>query len=68
MIHFPVQLALVLATDALHLSRALYARPTTFLAFVGLVLALSVGLYRRFEMPMQALLRRRLLDRRSTSI
>jgi peptidoglycan/LPS O-acetylase OafA/YrhL len=60
MIHFPLQLLLVLSTDALGLPRAIYYRRSMLLGFVGLVFALGALCHQRFERPLQTYLRARL--------
>ena len=61
MIHFPLQLASVLVVDALGLSRALFYSPFALMVFVVSVLLLGQLVFTRFERPMQAWMRRRLL-------
>ena len=53
LIHFPIQLAVVITTDALGLSRSLFASPVAFLAYLATVTASALLVYRLFEAPAQ---------------
>lgn len=64
MVHFPVQLAAVIAVDALGLKRSVFYSVPALAAFIAAVLGLGYVLHWRFEMPMQAYLRSRLLPAR----
>jgi peptidoglycan/LPS O-acetylase OafA/YrhL len=46
--------------DAIGMPRGFFMRPATFLTYIGLVFLLSYLVHRRFERPMQDLLRRKL--------
>jgi peptidoglycan/LPS O-acetylase OafA/YrhL len=58
LLHFPLQLALVLAVTSFGLNRAIFYSPYVFIGFFGLLFLLSLGTYRYFELPMQRALRR----------
>lgn len=64
LIHFPLQLVLVLGVDALGWSRDIFYRPAVFIAFLLSVAGLALLVHRYFEMPAQSYLRR--LAKRST--
>ncbi|MFL5300571.1 MAG: acyltransferase family protein, partial [Anaeromyxobacteraceae bacterium] len=64
MIHFPVQLVSVILVDGLKLKRAVFYSVPAVVLFVATVLALGFLVFRYFEMPMQAYVRRRLLPPR----
>jgi peptidoglycan/LPS O-acetylase OafA/YrhL len=64
MIYFPFQLVSVILVDGLKLKRAVFYSVPSLVLFVATVLALGFLLFRYFEMPMQAYLRRRLLPAR----
>jgi peptidoglycan/LPS O-acetylase OafA/YrhL len=68
MIHFPLQLAAVTILDALGISRAVFYSVTALLLFVAAVMGVGYVLFSRFEMPMQAYVRSRLLPRRAVSM
>jgi peptidoglycan/LPS O-acetylase OafA/YrhL len=53
LIHFPIQLAIVITIDGLGLSRSLFLSPITFLAYLATVTASALLVYRRFEAPAQ---------------
>lgn len=57
LLHFPLQLAVVLLCGALHWPVPVHSG-LFFAAFIAAVFALSALVYRRFEMPMQSLIRR----------
>ena len=67
MIHFPLQLAAVTVLDALGISRAVFYSVTALLLFVSAVMGVGYVLFSRFEMPMQAYVRLKLLPRRAVS-
>jgi peptidoglycan/LPS O-acetylase OafA/YrhL len=59
LLHIPLQLITMLVISMLGLSFPFYS-PCGFLGYLGVVLVISYGCYVKFEMPAQALLRRRL--------
>ncbi len=68
MIHFPIQLATVTVLDALGISRMVFYSPLALLLFVSTVIALGYGVFTRFEMPMQAFVRSKLLRERPRTL
>lgn len=57
LLHFPVQLAAVIAADSCGLSRDLFLNPLVFLAYIGSVIGGGLLVHRFFEMPAQDRLR-----------
>jgi peptidoglycan/LPS O-acetylase OafA/YrhL len=53
LIHFPMQLAMVIAIDAVGISRRLMMSATALLLYLGFVVFCSLIVYRWFEKPMQ---------------
>lgn len=68
LLHFPLQLAAVLACECLGLERTLFLSPLVFVAFFAALLLLAWGSYTCLERPAQAWLRARLLPPRSPRI
>ena len=66
LLHFPLQLAFVLVIPAASTESAAYDFPWALLAFFAIWFPLSVASYRCFERPAQSVLRRALLDGRSS--
>ncbi len=64
MVHFPLQLAAVMVVEALGVSRAVFYSPLALLLFIASVMAVGQVVFTRFERPMQAWMRRRLLLKR----
>ena len=62
LIHFPIQLAILLAVKQWGLGINFY-NPIAFVGFIGAVILLSIPVYYGFELPMQKWLRGRLLAR-----
>jgi peptidoglycan/LPS O-acetylase OafA/YrhL len=60
LIHFPLQLLLVISVDALGLKRDLFYNPAALLGFMGTVLTLSLYVHRYLEMPAQEYIRHRI--------
>jgi peptidoglycan/LPS O-acetylase OafA/YrhL len=60
LIHFPLQLGILLAAKHFGFIIDFYA-PTTFLLFFSTVVLVSIPIYHLFELPMQHLCRRQLL-------
>jgi peptidoglycan/LPS O-acetylase OafA/YrhL len=58
LIHFPLQIVFAGITDRLGFSRAIYYNPLMFISFVGVLLLISFGSYRLFEVPIQRAIRR----------
>jgi peptidoglycan/LPS O-acetylase OafA/YrhL len=61
LIHFPIELALVIAADALGFSRHIFLQPAVFLSYLTLVVYLGRLTYRRFEIPAQRFIRARMI-------
>jgi peptidoglycan/LPS O-acetylase OafA/YrhL len=61
MIHFPLQLATVIVLDSLGVSRAIFYSLTALVVFISTVMVTGYFLFSRFEMPMQACVRSKLL-------
>lgn len=57
LLHFPLQLGLVIAVDAAGLSRDIFLSPVIFLGFLTLVIGLSLLVHRYFEKPAQLAIR-----------
>ena len=53
LIHFPLQLAIVIVVDRLNLSRSLFFHPIVLVGFLALVIGASLVVYYWFERPMQ---------------
>jgi peptidoglycan/LPS O-acetylase OafA/YrhL len=60
LLQFPLQLAIVIAVDALGYSRMIFLNPLLLCAYVVTVVMISLAAYHWFEMPAQGWLRRRL--------
>jgi peptidoglycan/LPS O-acetylase OafA/YrhL len=58
LLHFPLQIIIVLCVDALGLSRDWLSTTPAFLAYLGIVIGCSLAVYRWFERPAQDLIRR----------
>ncbi|WP_374547573.1 acyltransferase family protein [Rhodoblastus sp.] len=56
--HFPLQLALVVTTDALGLGRELFYSPLLLILWLAMTFALAYGSHRLFERPAQDAIRR----------
>jgi peptidoglycan/LPS O-acetylase OafA/YrhL len=63
LIHFPIQLALVLVVDWLGISRAVFLSPVALIAFIVVTFALSWVVFHGFEMPAQRRIRALALPR-----
>lgn len=57
LMHFPLQIAIVLVVDALGYDRSLFFAPLPLFAYLALVIACSLAVYRWFERPMQERIR-----------
>jgi peptidoglycan/LPS O-acetylase OafA/YrhL len=68
LLHFPVQLAVVLAIDALGLSRNLFLAPAALAAFILGTFGLAWIVFRAFEMPAQDALRAVWLRRQKRAV
>ena len=64
LLHFPIQLAAVLAIDAMGFSRELFLAPWALIAFFLATFGLAWIVFRVFEMPAQDALRTAWLGRR----
>jgi peptidoglycan/LPS O-acetylase OafA/YrhL len=58
LVHFPLQLLIVIVVDAIGWKRSIFYSPISLLVFLGLVVGLSLLVHRYFEMPAQNLIRR----------
>jgi len=68
LLHFPVQLAVVLAIDALGLSRNLFLEPAALAAFILGTFGLAWIVFQAFEMPAQDALRAAWLRRQERAV
>jgi peptidoglycan/LPS O-acetylase OafA/YrhL len=57
LLHFPLQLIMVTAVDAIGWKRDIFYSPLAFVGFLALVIGLSLIVHRYFEMPAQSALR-----------
>jgi peptidoglycan/LPS O-acetylase OafA/YrhL len=57
LLHFPIQLALVIVVDAIGWKRDIFYSPSVFLGFLALVIGVSLLVHRYFEMPAQSAIR-----------
>jgi peptidoglycan/LPS O-acetylase OafA/YrhL len=57
LLHFPIQLTVVTIVDAAGYSRAIFFSPTVMIAYLGLVIILSLAVYHLFELPAQKWIR-----------
>ncbi|MBC9914804.1 acyltransferase family protein [Chitinophaga varians] len=64
LLHFPLQIATVLTMQQLHLDRRLLLTPWTMIAFISMVILLSLAVYYYFEQPAQDKIRQATLSRR----
>jgi peptidoglycan/LPS O-acetylase OafA/YrhL len=53
LIHFPIQLGMVVIIDALGYSRDIFLNQTAFVAYLVSVVIISLGVYHLFELPAQ---------------
>ena len=70
LLHFPVQLIVVIVVDIFEISRDVFLKPAALVAFLCVTFLSSGLIYRAFEMPAQKLIRNWLLETsrgRSTS-
>lgn len=58
LMHFPIQLGMVIAVDAMGYSRDVFFSPVILAAYLGLVIAASLTVYHLFEFPAQRWIRR----------
>jgi peptidoglycan/LPS O-acetylase OafA/YrhL len=59
LLHFPIQLFMVTVIDAMGWQRSIFYHVIMLLIYVCLVGGLSLLVYRHFEMPAQAFIKRR---------
>lgn len=64
LLHFPLQLAFVLAAGTLGVSRDVFYTRESFLLFVAVLIPLCFASYRWLELPAQRVLRRTLMPAR----
>jgi peptidoglycan/LPS O-acetylase OafA/YrhL len=57
LVHFPLQLFIVIVVDAIGWERNIFYSPMMLLAFLSLVIGLSLVIHRYFEMPAQNFIR-----------
>lgn len=57
LLHFPIQLAMVTVVDAAGYSRAIFFNPIMMVAYLALVILLSLAVYYWFELPAQKWIR-----------
>jgi peptidoglycan/LPS O-acetylase OafA/YrhL len=58
LVHFPIQIAMVIVTDRLGYGRLLYNEPWMLAIFLGLVFSSAWWVHHGFERPAQSLIRR----------
>jgi peptidoglycan/LPS O-acetylase OafA/YrhL len=63
LLHFPIQLGMVLAVDASGYSRTIFLTPVMFVTYLSLVIGISLAVYRFFERPAQRWIRELALQR-----
>jgi peptidoglycan/LPS O-acetylase OafA/YrhL len=61
LLHFPLQLVFVLAASYGLLNPDFYLNPLYMVLYLVLLVALAYGVFRKFELPMQSMIRRRWL-------
>ena len=66
LIHFPLQVAFVLAVEGWGLTREAFYAPSMFIAFVAVLVALSLAGHYAFERPARDWLRARFLPARGS--
>lgn len=66
LLHFPLQIATVLTMKQLHLDRRLLLTPWIMMAFISMVIVLSLAVYYYFEQPAQDKIRQATLSRRKS--
>jgi peptidoglycan/LPS O-acetylase OafA/YrhL len=59
LLHFPLQLLLLIGVTATGIDRSVFYSPLVLVSFFAVLIPLSLWSYRRFELPMQRLLRHR---------
>ena len=64
LLHFPIQIAMVIVTDRLGYGRLVYNEPWMLAIFLGLVFSSAWWVHHGFERPAQSLIRRLLSARR----
>lgn len=57
LLHFPLQLLMVIVVDAIGWQRGIFYSPFMFLAFLSITVGLSLLVHRYFEMPAQQFIR-----------
>jgi peptidoglycan/LPS O-acetylase OafA/YrhL len=63
MIHFPLMVLLFITVDALGINREVFHSPFTVLLFYSVLIPLSILTHYYFELPLQGMLRKRLLKK-----
>lgn len=58
LLHFPLQIVLVMAVDAMGMSRSVFYSPWAFIGFFALLIPISAACFHWFERPAQRALRR----------
>jgi peptidoglycan/LPS O-acetylase OafA/YrhL len=64
LLHFPMQLGMVLIVDALGYSRSIFLMPVMFVTYLALVIGTLLAVYRVFERPAQRRIRDLALQRK----
>jgi peptidoglycan/LPS O-acetylase OafA/YrhL len=57
LMHFPIQLGMVMIIDAMGFSRAIFLTQAMFVTYLVLVVGISLAVYRCFELPAQKWIR-----------
>lgn len=67
LVHFPIQIAMVIVTDRLGYGRTLYNEPWMLAIFLGLVFSSAWWVHHGFERPAQSLIRRVMSTKRPSA-
>lgn len=65
LLHFPLMVGAVVLTNVFGIGREFFHSPYTFVGFFVVLLLLSIGLHYTFELPVSALIREKLLGKKS---
>lgn len=57
LLHFPIQLGMVIIVDAMGYSRTIFLAPVMFVTYLSFVIGISLAVYRVFERPAQRWIR-----------
>jgi peptidoglycan/LPS O-acetylase OafA/YrhL len=58
LVHFPIQLGLVIIVDRMGYNRAIFFTPIMFIMYMTLVIGISITIFNVFELPAQTWIRR----------